>query len=284
METNQENNDLDQNNIDKSNLNQQKPCINNSGTTHHSSITTTHNNASITIPNRFNSTGKGIKMSYFHTILFCIFIIYVLNPPPGVSCRAGGVVNKAPYTSTGGGGHGGSIDGFGGSGGGGGRGGSISGGIGSGGSQSHRYSNITRYYYNSTYNLPPQTPLIYINLISGARENKKNNNEDNGDGSHDTSPSSTTMMVMESSDNSGVYKEGYPVSSTEQQQQHQQQQFVNVTIPPSPSVPKVRGYVSRFTIEELLENRFQKRISNDIFMDPCKAGGRGEEGVVLVVR
>ena len=34
----------------------------------------------------------------------------------------------------------------------------------------------------------------------------------------------------------------------------------------------VRGYRSRFTIEELLQKRFKKRISNDIFMDPCKAG------------
>jgi len=32
------------------------------------------------------------------------------------------------------------------------------------------------------------------------------------------------------------------------------------------------GYRPKFTIEELYKRRFEHRISNDIYMDPCKAG------------
>ena len=49
---------------------------------------------------------------------------------------------------------------------------------------------------------------------------------------------------------------------------------INSSISPTFStVPPIKGgYRSKFTIEELLHRRFDHRISNDIYMDPCKAG------------
>ena len=112
--------------------------------------------------------------------------------------------------------------------------------------------NSDRFYYNSSalaekhrvsakQSFPSgesdhhEKQTVYINLIGGHRTEKSVFNTSTDAPDSDTSDTITNITITD------------------------------VTTPQG-------GYRPKFTMEELLEKRFERRISNDIYLDPCKGG------------